>query len=235
MGRRMVETDRWNKPWYRKLGPHGRDIWNWLNDNVELSGVWEIDLERFSFEVGFDVTMEQIEKVFGDRIRKLPDNKLWIPAIANFQNPALSDKCNAHIKIIARMKQLGIWDEYLELFPDGYIAFNPSPTLPGTLGEPNAKGPGSSSGKGRSRKEGCGEKTVTWEFEARRLLAALRKYGTGSKDQKALKESLGPLFKIACKAPGGIGAIRAMPSNDFTVRNLASTLAAASETMGSAS
>lgn len=71
-----------------------------------------------------------------------------------------------------------------------------------------------------------------WEQEARRLLDALKRYGTGTKDRKLMQNSLGSLFWIACRAPGGIGAMRAMQTNDFTVRNIASRLADSAERFG---
>jgi hypothetical protein len=95
--------------------------------------------------------------------------------------------------------------------------------------------PSSSSSSSSSRVLDINSSRPNWDTEARRLLTAIKKYGTGNKERKAMQAELGDLFKIACKAPGGIGSIRAMPANDFTVRNVAGILAAVADSMGSAS
>ena len=46
MAKRFVDTGRWGKVWFRKLGSQGRDVWNFITDNCDAAGVWEIDLEE---------------------------------------------------------------------------------------------------------------------------------------------------------------------------------------------
>lgn len=110
--KRFVDINRWNKPWFRKLGSEGRDIWNFINDNCESAGIWEIDLEGMSFNLGFEVTMERIKSIFGDRIKFIGDNKLFIPGVIKFQCGDLSEACKPHLPIIKRLKELGLYKDY---------------------------------------------------------------------------------------------------------------------------
>ncbi len=106
MSKRFVETERWKKAWFRKLGSQGRDIWNWLHDNCDSAGVWEIDFDRFSFDVGFEVDMEQVKKVFGRKLYDLGDNKVWLPKFLSFQYKSLNANNRAGLGILRRVLSL---------------------------------------------------------------------------------------------------------------------------------
>jgi hypothetical protein len=76
-------------------------------------------------------------------------------------------------------------------------------------------------------------KAIDPTADAKKCLEAVRSIPPGRPEE--LKEFLGErLFKIACKVNGGIAAIRQMPSNEFTLKNLAGMLKDAESRMGAA-
>jgi hypothetical protein len=241
MGKRMVDTDRWKKAWFRELGSEGRDIWHWLTDSASLSGIWEVDLARFSFEVGFEVTMDRIREVFGDRVIDIGDDKIWIPAIANFQNPRLSEKCRPHLTVIADLRKRGLWERYLAMFPDGFSSQpappeglpNPSHTLTEGLPNPSSNSLSNSpSSEGGSGGKPTGDPpppvSLSWRTKAALVREALRKFGTGTRAEGEIKEFLGPeLYRVAVKA--GTHNIRQVPNNEWYLKTVAEMLQTASE------
>jgi len=68
-----------------------------------------------------------------------------------------------------------------------------------------------------------------WVNEASRVLAAIQRYGTGTRDTEDLHHELADLMPIVARIPGGFSQIRNMPRNDFTVRNLATMLSASAQ------
>lgn len=113
MAKRFTETNKWDKPWFRKLGSQGRDIWNWLHDRCEAAGIWEIDLDRMSFELGFEITLPKVLEVMKGA-KEIGDNKLFFPGFIQFQYGHLSDDCKPHQPIIRRLKSLNLWKGYVK-------------------------------------------------------------------------------------------------------------------------
>lgn len=113
MGKRFTDTEKWKKPWYRKLGSRGRDIWNWIYDNCEAAGVWEIDTERMTFDLGFAVEKSDVLTIIPGA-KEIGDNKIFFANFLAFQYGRLSEDCNPHIPIIRRLKELNLWEGYLK-------------------------------------------------------------------------------------------------------------------------
>lgn len=125
MAKRYVETSRWDQAWFRKLGSEGRDIWNWLHDRCDSAGVWEIDFERFSFEVGFEVNMSRVREVFGNKIYDLGTGRLWLPRFISFQYSNMSSKNRAQLGIMKRVvnlaKDLPLLDEETQMLIESFL------------------------------------------------------------------------------------------------------------------
>jgi hypothetical protein len=111
MRKMFHDVDRWDKAWFRKLGAEGRDIWNWILDRSRY-GIWEVDLERIEFELGYRVELEHIKKIFGNRLEDIGDGKVFIPAAVVFQYGQLSDACKPHVPVILELKRLNLFDSY---------------------------------------------------------------------------------------------------------------------------
>lgn len=116
MSKRFTDTAKWDKAWYRSLGPNGRDLWNYLCDKCDHAGVWEIDLEAMSFYHGSAVDLARLEQLFGERIKLLKDNKILLVGFISFQYGNLSDACKPHQRVIQRLKDLSLWVPYTKGF-----------------------------------------------------------------------------------------------------------------------
>jgi hypothetical protein len=114
MAKRFTGTDKWDKAWFRKLSPRHKALWEYLRDKCDQAGVWEIDFESASHYIN-DVTdiIEADLRVFGDRIEKFRNNKIWIVDFVEYQCGELSEKCAAHKPIFKLLKKYGLLDRVL--------------------------------------------------------------------------------------------------------------------------
>ncbi len=110
--KRFTDTDKWSKAWFRKLSPKMKCLWSYLTDKCDQAGVWEVDFELASFQVGESITSEDLELLDG-RVSWLRENKILIMGFVEFQCGELSSECNPHKPIIKLLHKHGIYDSYI--------------------------------------------------------------------------------------------------------------------------
>lgn len=114
MAKRFTDTEKWNRPWYRKLGSNGRDLWNYLHENCDHAGLFDIDCEKISFILGFHVTRELISSTLRGKCLAIGNDRIFLFAFIEFQYGKLSETSKPHIAVIKKLKAENIWEEYLK-------------------------------------------------------------------------------------------------------------------------
>lgn len=105
MAKRFTDTEKWKKKWYRELGSKLRDVRQFVLDDCDLAGIWEIDLNRISYYVGSPVSLDEVRHAFCGYVSLLGDlDSLFIPAFLEFQYGNLVETNNAHRAVIRRLK-----------------------------------------------------------------------------------------------------------------------------------
>ena len=108
MAKRFTDTDKWKMAWFRKLGSQGRDLWYYIHDYCDNAGLLEIDLERFSFDLGFPVTFDMIDRVVNGKLVRVADDRVFLPAFVQFQYGELSPESKPHKSVIKSLQEEGI-------------------------------------------------------------------------------------------------------------------------------
>jgi hypothetical protein len=108
--KRFTETQKWDDPWFRRLSPELKHLWQWLLDHCDNAGVIEPDIELASFQIGYQYPMDTLSK-FGDRVVKIDGAKYFIPKFIGFQYGILSTDCKAHNPVFQSLNKH---------FPKGY-------------------------------------------------------------------------------------------------------------------
>jgi hypothetical protein len=117
MAKRFTDTDKWGKSWFRKLTPKMKCTWEFLRDNCDMAGIWDIDLESIGFHVGEPVSLNEIRSCFGDRITLIDKNeKLMIVGFIDFQYGTLSEDCKPHRPVLKRLEKLNLLKGYRKGF-----------------------------------------------------------------------------------------------------------------------
>ncbi len=93
--KRFTETNKWDDPWFRKLSPEIKLLWQWLLDRCDNAGIIDPDIELASFQIGYQYPMDTLSKL-GDRVVRLECGKWFIPKFVPFQIGKLSADCRAH-------------------------------------------------------------------------------------------------------------------------------------------
>lgn len=156
MGKRYTDTELYDHGWFRKLPPRIKCAWDWLCKRCDVIGLWNIDIERLSFEVGETVTLDELKEHF--KVQVLGD-KLFIPGFVAFQYGdeagRLSLTNKFHQSIIRKLEAKGLPLPVLK----GVVSVPtplPSPVDTVSTGDasPQGKGKGQGQGKGIGKVEG---------------------------------------------------------------------------------
>lgn len=121
MGKRFRETNITREPWYRKLSLLHKATWNFLCDECDAAGVWEIDDDVIELYIGEPVNVDEfISKVNNGKIRveRFGEHKIFIPGFIEFQYGELSENCIPHRKIIALLNKYNLLDRVQIRVPD---------------------------------------------------------------------------------------------------------------------
>jgi hypothetical protein len=102
--KRFTETQKWEDPWFRRLTPEMKLLWQWVLDRCDNAGVIDPDIELASFQIGYQYPMDTLS-AFGERIEKLPCGKWFIPKFISFQYGQLSKDCKAHKPIYMSLQK----------------------------------------------------------------------------------------------------------------------------------
>lgn len=109
VAKRFTDSEKWKKAWFRKLGSGGRDLWFYIHDNCDNAGLLEIDLERFSFELGCEVTIQRIKEILKENVLFLSDSRIFLPAFIEFQYGELKETNKPHQSVIKKLQKEGLW------------------------------------------------------------------------------------------------------------------------------
>jgi hypothetical protein len=52
MAKRFTDSEKWNRPWFRKLPTKYKLLWLYILDHCDMSGVWYVDFELASMMIG---------------------------------------------------------------------------------------------------------------------------------------------------------------------------------------
>lgn len=105
--KRFTETTKWDDPWFRRLAPLHKNLWQYICDKCDPAGVIEFDPETASFFIGDKIVFKDLE-AFGERLESLPGGKWRLKRFIEFQYGRLSADCKPHIQVFAALARHNI-------------------------------------------------------------------------------------------------------------------------------
>lgn len=84
MSKRFTDTEKWERPWFRKLPNEYKLLWCYVLDRCDIAGVWYVDMEMASFLIGSQIDRAKAEELFSKQIR-VNDNRWLIVDFIPFQ------------------------------------------------------------------------------------------------------------------------------------------------------
>jgi hypothetical protein len=114
MAKRFTDSDKWVKPWFRKLTPAQKCFWFYLLDRCDFVGIWEVDFELAEIFIGTKIDPAFLEP-FEKQYTPIDDGKRWfISDFINFQYGELKANVSTHKNVILKLKRLGLYDTLME-------------------------------------------------------------------------------------------------------------------------
>ena len=95
MAKIFTDNKLYEKPWFRRLNPKMKCLWEWLRLHCDHAGVIEFDAELASFQIGAEVTIQDL-KSLKNQIEILENGKIWIKGFIEFQYGELRQNYNPH-------------------------------------------------------------------------------------------------------------------------------------------
>lgn len=102
--KRFTETQKWEDPWFRRLNPELKLLWQWILDRCDNAGVIDPDMDLASFQIGYQYPLDTLCK-FGDRAVEIGGGKWFIPKFIEFQYGKLSEDCKAHRPVFLSLQK----------------------------------------------------------------------------------------------------------------------------------
>lgn len=106
MAKRFLDTVMWEKAKFRKLEPRLKCAWVFLIQRCDMIGIWEIDLDTMEHFIGEPISLAEILESFD--VRRVGDDKLFLPGFVSFQYGELQPTNNLHRSVISRLSKLGL-------------------------------------------------------------------------------------------------------------------------------
>jgi hypothetical protein len=114
MAKRFTATEKWDKAWFRKLSPRHKSLWQFLVDRCDQVGMWEVDVDSASHFINDSTPITEDDfKIFGPRLEKFGNDKLWIVDFVSFQCGDLSERSPAHKPIFKLLKKYNLLNRVL--------------------------------------------------------------------------------------------------------------------------
>lgn len=145
MAKRFTDTDKWKKPKFSKLSMKMKLVWMYLLDNCDHAGIWDLNLDLLSFQIGEKVTDNDLVEAFSNKLIRISETKYFLPDFIEFQYGTLNHANRAHESVINRLKKEGAY----KLLPRSFQGAKDK-----------------DKDKDKDKEEGSGEKPNSKDFDA---------------------------------------------------------------------
>ena len=85
MAKRFLDTNLFRKRWIRELDTDMKLFWIYLLTDCDHAGIWDVDVERASFQLKLDLNQDKILKTFDRKINNFKVDKWFIPKFVQYQ------------------------------------------------------------------------------------------------------------------------------------------------------
>lgn len=109
MPKRLSDTEKWKKPFIKRLPQEYKLLWFYLLDDCDVAGIWQVDFEIADLRVGISVNEQTALSLFKDKIVVFDGgNKWFIPDFIPFQYGALTEKNKMYNVVTSQLKKYNL-------------------------------------------------------------------------------------------------------------------------------
>ena len=108
MAKRFLDTNLFRKRWIRELDTDMKLFWIYLLTDCDHAGIWDVDVERASFQLKLNLNQDKILKTFDRKINNFKVDKWFIPKFVQYQHGELNPNNKAHLSVIKILTKYGL-------------------------------------------------------------------------------------------------------------------------------
>ena len=102
--KRFTATDKWKKPFIKKLSPVIKLLWFYILDDCDTCGLWQVDFDVAQLRIGEKIDVTAARKALSAQIVEIDDGEKWfIPAFIEFQYGTTLSRKSYMFKAIDRV------------------------------------------------------------------------------------------------------------------------------------
>lgn len=137
MAKRLTDTDKWKKQWFRTMPPEYKCFWHFILDYSDFAGIWDVDFGLAEFYIGRKIDPDKIKSFFTKQIIIIAGGKRWfiIDFIVFQYGKKLKINHAFHSKIIERLKEHDLLDKFFYVDEQYYCIREDQTTLFDTLSD----------------------------------------------------------------------------------------------------
>jgi len=114
MAKRFIDTNIWNKAWFRKLDTNSKLIWIYVLTKCDHAGIFDADYEAMNFYIGTALEdFKDIPVTIREKMQLIEDNQFFIPSFIEYQYGQLRINSKPHLSVIKRLEEKGL-NNYLQ-------------------------------------------------------------------------------------------------------------------------
>ena len=138
MAKRFHDSRKYHDPWFRKLPPTYKLLWDYILSTCNHAGIWKVDMDMAEFCIGLELNQDVALEVFNGRVKSINSGEWFIPKFIAFQYGGqlksgkftFAKGSNAFKSVLQTLEDKGLIDilrEYLPTVPEQFP--NSSPTV----------------------------------------------------------------------------------------------------------
>jgi len=104
MAKRFTDSRKWYDDWFLEIPNEHKLLWFYLLDMCDHAGIFKPNMRLLNFCLNSTYKVDDLIKIFPDRLRLLDDGKFFIPKFISFQYGELKNESYFHRKLIAYLK-----------------------------------------------------------------------------------------------------------------------------------
>lgn len=110
VAKRFTDSEKWKKSWFRSLSNNNKVFWQFILDNCNFSGIWDVDFEFAAIFCG-EINETEIREIFKKQYVEIDGGKRWfIKDFIDFQYGDLNPNNNLHRSVITVLKKAGVFE-----------------------------------------------------------------------------------------------------------------------------
>ena len=112
MAKRLTDTRKWDKRWFRELKPKYKCFWQYICDRCDNAGIWEVDIKTAEHYIKAKLDLDDVKNIFNKHILVLNSERWFVVDFIEFQYncsiEGLNPNNKAHLSVIRLIEKYNI-------------------------------------------------------------------------------------------------------------------------------